>query len=223
MPDQIVIVQALHDDDDGAPAFVVQTGVEGVVPELLDPAPLRRRERGLRLDRVVNDDQVRTAAEDGATDRRGVAEAVRGGGNLALADPGDLELGEQVPVPWALDNGAEGGGMQVRELVGVADREDLQARIVAHGPGGVGDGDTDRLQVPRRDGDGEAPDLAVGDPLQLPADVVDVPVVAERPTWLESGEALGGERRQVLPQQRAQHGAAVSHGRVLRACAPRKP
>jgi hypothetical protein len=34
VPDKIVLVQTLHDDDDGAPAFVVEPGRQGVGLEL---------------------------------------------------------------------------------------------------------------------------------------------------------------------------------------------
>ena len=57
----------------------------------------------------------------------------------------------------------------------------LEARIMAHDPRSVGDGDADRLQVPGRDVDDQPLDLAVRDPDQLVGDVPDMPVLPVGP------------------------------------------
>ena len=64
MADQVLGVQALHDDDDGAAALVVEAGVERVVEEIVDLLPLHPRADVLGLDRVVDDDEVGAGAED---------------------------------------------------------------------------------------------------------------------------------------------------------------
>ena len=57
MADEVVLVQALHDDENRAGAFVVEAGVERVVVEL----QTRRRwwwSRRRSLDRIVDDDEI---------------------------------------------------------------------------------------------------------------------------------------------------------------------
>src|SRR5207248_7776110 len=53
MADEIVLVQPLHDDDDGAMALVVEPAVKGVVVPLVGGFSLRVGGRFLRLARIV--------------------------------------------------------------------------------------------------------------------------------------------------------------------------
>ena len=56
--DEVVFVQPLHDDDDGAALLIVLPAVEGVVVPLVGGLPLRLGERLLRLQRIVEQDDV---------------------------------------------------------------------------------------------------------------------------------------------------------------------
>ena len=49
MADEVVLVQPLHDDDNGAVALVVEPAIEGVVKPLVGRFSLRLRERLLRF------------------------------------------------------------------------------------------------------------------------------------------------------------------------------
>ena len=52
--DEVIFVQPLHDDDDGAALFIVLPAVEGVVVPLVGHLPLRVGERLLRLQRIID-------------------------------------------------------------------------------------------------------------------------------------------------------------------------
>ena len=69
MADKIVHVQALHDHDDGVLALVVQTAKQRVRVPLLGAFARRFRIGVLRLQRIVDDDEVAAAAGEGAADR----------------------------------------------------------------------------------------------------------------------------------------------------------
>ena len=60
--DEVVFVQPLHDDHDGAMALVVEPAVEGVVVPLVGGFPLRVGERFLRLQRIIDQDDVGAAS-----------------------------------------------------------------------------------------------------------------------------------------------------------------
>jgi hypothetical protein len=60
--DEIIFVQPLHDGDDGAVALVVLPTVEGVVVPFVGGLPLRLRERLLRLQRIVDQDDIGAAS-----------------------------------------------------------------------------------------------------------------------------------------------------------------
>src|SRR6516225_3924449 len=62
MADEIVLVQPLHDDDDGATALVIEPAVESVHEPLVAGLPLRLGERFLRLQRIVDQDDVGAAS-----------------------------------------------------------------------------------------------------------------------------------------------------------------
>jgi hypothetical protein len=80
--DQIILVQALHGDDDGAVALVVLLAVEGVVEPLVGGLPLGVGERLLRLQWIVDQDDVGAAPSQHP--------AIRGGQPVALAGGHEL-------------------------------------------------------------------------------------------------------------------------------------
>jgi hypothetical protein len=70
---QIVLVQAVHDQDDRPLLLVVEAAVEGVVEPLVGGAAMGRRERLLGLQRVVDDDDVGPPPGQHPADRGGDA------------------------------------------------------------------------------------------------------------------------------------------------------
>ena len=62
MADEVILVQPVHDQDNRTRPLVVQPAVEGVVEPLVRRPPLGLRQRLLRLQRIVDDDDVGAAA-----------------------------------------------------------------------------------------------------------------------------------------------------------------
>ncbi len=61
MTDQIVFVQALHDDDNGPVSLVVLPAVEGVVEPVIGGLPLGIGQCLLRFERIIDQYQVGAA------------------------------------------------------------------------------------------------------------------------------------------------------------------
>ncbi len=62
MTHQVILMQPLHNDDDRAPLLVVEPRQERVVIPFIDRLTPGFRKRLVRLERIVDDDQVRSAA-----------------------------------------------------------------------------------------------------------------------------------------------------------------
>src|SRR5882762_9373405 len=75
-------MQALHDQNDTATVLIVEPAVERVVVPVVDGPPLSFGERLFGLERIVDDDQVGTAARQDAADRGRQPETVGGGDEL---------------------------------------------------------------------------------------------------------------------------------------------
>src|SRR5580704_18282906 len=58
MADQIVLVQALHKNDDAAGALVIEPSVKGVIVPVVGRLALGCRERLIGLQRVINNDDI---------------------------------------------------------------------------------------------------------------------------------------------------------------------
>src|SRR5208282_3641318 len=106
------------------------------------------RQRLLGLQRVVDDDDVRTPSGQHPADRgrdpAALGRRLELGHRLTLRrEPGR----EQPPVPVAGDDAAAIAREFVGEVLGIADAEDLQARVMAETPGRKGDRGQVRLQV----------------------------------------------------------------------------
>src|SRR5215472_5310157 len=69
MTNKVVQVQALHDHDDGVVNLIVQTAEQCVRVPLLGAFAGCLRIGILRLERIVNDNEVAAAASEGATNR----------------------------------------------------------------------------------------------------------------------------------------------------------
>jgi hypothetical protein len=76
MAGEVVLVQAVHDQHDGAPELVVEAAVEGVVVPLVRRLALGLRQGLLGLQRVVDEDQVGAASGQHTADRGGDARAL---------------------------------------------------------------------------------------------------------------------------------------------------
>ena len=101
MGSKIVDMDALHDDDDGAIPLVVQAGIEGAVIPLLDRVAPRLGESLLRLDRVVDDDEVAASASERPANGGGKPATSSRGLEVLLRQLLRVEAGlrKQLPVP----------------------------------------------------------------------------------------------------------------------------
>ena len=76
---QVFFVQPLHHQDDHAAFLVVEPGAERAVVPIDDVGARRLRCTILGLERIVEDDEVRTPAGNGSADRQGEPPAAPGG------------------------------------------------------------------------------------------------------------------------------------------------
>ncbi len=76
MASEVVLMQAMHDQDDRTPELVVEAAVEGVVEPFVRRLALRLRQCFLGLQRVVDDDDVSTPPGQDTADRNGDARAL---------------------------------------------------------------------------------------------------------------------------------------------------
>src|SRR5882757_5298023 len=76
--DGIVFVQPLHDHDDGTTALVVLPAVESVIVPLVGGLSLRVGKRLLRLQGIIDQDDVGTASREHATGGSGEPVALAG-------------------------------------------------------------------------------------------------------------------------------------------------
>ena len=82
MAGKVVLVQALHDDDDGTVLLVVEARDQGAGVPVDHPLAGRLRHRLFGLERIVDDDEVGPAPGERAADRGGVAAAAGRGDEL---------------------------------------------------------------------------------------------------------------------------------------------
>src|SRR2546423_4683866 len=82
MADQIVLLQPLHGDDDGASLLVVLPAIEGVIVPFVGGSSLRFGERLFGLERVIDNDDVGAAPGQRAAVRAGDPVALVGGDEL---------------------------------------------------------------------------------------------------------------------------------------------
>jgi hypothetical protein len=200
MADQIIFVQALHDDDNGAVLFVVLPAVEGVVVPVISGVPLGIGERLLGFQWIVDQNDVGAAPGQHPTIRGSETIAVPGGDELSyrLAIGGEPGR-EDPPVPGAGHDAPAIAGELVGKVLGIADTEELGRGIVAQAPGRKRDRGQQRLQMARRQVDDQAPDLALAYRGKLGGDDLDVPVHPQLGLRVELIKAARGEGGEVLP------------------------
>ena len=138
--DQVVLVQPLHDDDDGAVPLVVEPAVESMDEPLVAGLPLCVRERLVRLQRIVNQDYVGAATGEHTTGRGGEPVALAGGDELLHRLAVQRQAGwKELTIPRAHHDAAAIAGELIGELLGIADAEDLRRGIMPQTPGREGD------------------------------------------------------------------------------------
>ena len=195
-------MQPLHDDDDGAMPLVVEPAVEGVVEPLVGGLPLRLGERLLRLQRIVDQDDVGAASGQHAAGRGGEPIALAGGDEFLHGLAVRRQAGRKdPPIPRAHHDAAAIAGELVGEFLGIADAEDLGRGVEAETPGRKGDRGHQGFEMARRQVDDQPPDLAFPHRGQLGGDDFEVPVRRQAGLRVEVLEAAPGEGRQVVPQQ----------------------
>ena len=195
-------MRPVRDQDDGTRELVVEPAVEGVVVPLVGRLPLRLRQRLLRLQRVVDDDDVGTPPGQHPADRGGDPAALRGRLEFRHRLMPRRQTGRKEPlVPVAGDDMPAIARQFVGEVLGIAGADDLRARVVPETPGRKGDRCQQRLQVARRYADDQPADAAVAHRRQFPRHELDMPVHREPGARVELAKAPRRKAREIVPQQ----------------------
>jgi hypothetical protein len=180
MADEVVFMQALHNQNDAVLLLVVEPAIQRIVVPFVDGIALTIGECFIGLERIVDDNEARPKPGYASTDRSGPS------ATLVFC----FELLDRLPV--SRETGPEGGSIPVarhyaatiaRQLIGellrVADAQDLCRGIVTQNPGRQRDGSAYRFEVARWDVDDETADLALPTGLELGRDHLDMPVREE--------------------------------------------
>src|SRR5690349_3486979 len=69
MAGEVILVEALHDENDAAALLVVETAIERVVVPLIDRAPLALRGGFIGLHGIIDDDDIGAPAGERTPDR----------------------------------------------------------------------------------------------------------------------------------------------------------
>src|SRR5262249_48111855 len=124
------------------------------------------------------------------------------------------KAGEHLLAPGSLDHRAEVAGMPGSKVLPIAGDQELESGIAAEHPGSEPDRGADRLQMPRRHGDEEAPDATFGHLLELPADDLNVRGRNEGLVLMKGLERLAYEGVEIAAQELGEHlilGLFVAH------------
>src|ERR1700680_4843261 len=178
MTDEIIRVEALHDDDDRTLRLVIQPGQQSVGVPLLQGVPGALRLRLLRLQRVVDNHEITATTGQGATYRGRKPRTSRRGhdfglGVLCWTDPGGGEYG---PVKIGAHKCATIIGVLARKPFGITDTNDPAGGVMAENKGRQAHGGADGFETARRHGDDQPSRLTSPDMAELVADRLDVPV-----------------------------------------------
>ena len=153
---KIVCMQPLHDDNDRALILPVEAAAQRIVIPVMDGLPPHLRERIVGLHGIIDDDHIRAAPGHHAADRG--REPVTAFGGLELGDGVALcrqPCGEQRLVKGARDQRPAVTGELVRQILRVADGQDLFGGVMAEKPGRKRNGGGVGLEMTRRDIDDE--------------------------------------------------------------------
>ena len=128
---KIIHVDALHDDDDGAGAFVVEAGQQGVLEPFVAGVAFGLGIGVVGLQGIVDNDHVAAATGQRAPDRCRQAEPARGEFDLGLSvlERSDPRVREGRSIPRRFEHRAEVVGMLFGKVGGIADADDASRRI----------------------------------------------------------------------------------------------
>jgi hypothetical protein len=164
-------MEPLHHDDQRALGGIVEARHQRAFAPVIDGVAGRFGCRLSRLQRVVDDDDVRAFAGRRPLDRR--REPIPFRAHSHFRERRAIRRYEGVR-----DQGPVGVGPQqiskpvrkiARQLFAVGRANDLARRVATKNPGGKGDRGEQALAVSRRDRDQEATNLPVRDPLERPS------------------------------------------------------
>ena len=82
LPDEVLLMQALHDDDHHSVMFTVQPAQEGIEEPLIGRLPPCLRECVVWFKDIVQDNAVGAASGQNTSDRGSHTEALPGGGEI---------------------------------------------------------------------------------------------------------------------------------------------
>ena len=199
-------MEALHHDDDCAVNLVVKTRQQCVFIPLDGLLPDGFGLRVLRLDRIVDNDDVAATAGERAADRSGQAITAFRGAHLGFRVLGFVDPGSRkgLLVPIGPHDGAAIIGELRSQIVAVADTDELLGRVVPEQECGQRHGRADGFEVPRRDVDDQARGGAAGYLLKDMGDGLGGPVLRERDPRIDGGEDLLDEGIEIVSQESAQ-------------------
>src|SRR5262245_31322638 len=103
MPGKVILMQALHDHDNGTSLLVIETRDQGATEPLDHPPARRLRHCLFGLDRTVDDDEVGSPPRERAADGSGVAAAAGGGDELGAGILCGAHGREEGPIPRRID------------------------------------------------------------------------------------------------------------------------
>jgi len=175
MADEVVLVQALHDDDDHAAGLVVEAGIERAVKPFVAGKAATFRHRIGGLEWIVDQNEIGATAGEHAPDRSRHSKPALRGDQFLQRRAGGGEPGRERPlIPWRRHDGAAVARELVGEFLAVGHIDDGQSRVVAEKPGRQRD-----RGGARRDVDDEPSDATVAYPLKLGGHHFDVPARQE--------------------------------------------
>src|SRR5208283_1882337 len=137
-------------------------------------------------------------AADRSSDPAALGRGLEFGDRLALRRQSRRE---QLPVPVAGDDAPAVARQFVGELLGIADAEDLRARISAETPRGEGDRGQVRLQMARRQVDDQPADPAFED-RQFRGDDLEMPAERTPNLRVQLAKSTPRKAREIKPQRR---------------------
>ena len=214
---EIILVQALHDDDDRALFLVVEPRIEGRIEPVVGGGAAALRHRVDGFERVVDQDHIGAAAGEDAADRGREAEASGRRRELGERRAGRGEPGlKQLLVPVRGHDLPAVAGEFLRQVLGVGDVDDGEARVMAEEPRRQRDRGGERFQVPRRHVDDEPLHGARLHALELRRQDFGVPCRNEGLAAVQLGEGAHQEGIEILPDRRPQLGERNHVRRRLR-------
>lgn len=151
-------MQPLHNDDNAALSFIVQAAQQRMIVPLVDALAPGFGKRFVRLQRVVEDQDVAAAAGKDTADRgchpASLCRRSKVMDGMPIGQPGC----EQRLVPAAGHDTPAIASHFLRELLTVAGADDLPVGMMAEIPGRKRDRSHVRFELPRRRQDGEPAD-----------------------------------------------------------------